>query len=80
MPGLEEKAKRRGLGEKRKTIKLIIGDATPSTSSFVQEGTIKLDPKVKTRGQGRVGVTIGRRKRSTAGSSSSVTSGMGGRH
>ena len=80
MAGLKEKARGRELkSEKRKPMKLIIGTADHSTSSFVNETTIKLDPKVKGRGTGKAGLNIGARKRSGGTTGAGITSGMGGR-
>ena len=76
MPELEEKAKKRSFSdkpvvfhdkavpsEKRKPMKLIIGTADHSTSSFVKAQTIKLDPKYGPRGTGpgsrEISLTIG---------------------
>jgi len=80
MAGLQEKADKRTLGEKRKPVKIIIADPMASTSSFVQETTINLDSKVKNRGQGEKGTTIGAAQPVKRSSGSGVTSGMGGRH
>ena len=80
MPGqLQKKADKRALAPKRKPMKIIVGDAAPTTDSFVKERTIKLDPKVKGRGTGKAGVTIGGRKRAPQRATGGVTRGMGGR-
>lgn len=71
MPPLKEKAKRRKLA-------IIIGD-TQSAGPHVKEQTIKIDPKVKGRGTGTIGATIGKRSFSTR-TTGGATAGMGGRH
>jgi hypothetical protein len=61
---LEEKAATQDLGspepKRKKPPKLIIGTADHSTSSFVKEQTIEIDPDVGPRG-GSTGTTIGAR-------------------
>ena len=75
---LEDKAKVRTLGpKKKKAPKLVIGD-TKSAGPFVKEQTIELS-NVGKRGTAKVGVTIGGREFKTTGSTTSVTTGMGGK-
>lgn len=78
MAGLEEKASQRDLG-KRKPTKIIIGDPLPSTSSFVKETTITLDPNVQNRGTGEKGVTMNAPTYQRRTTGPNVTAGMGGR-
>lgn len=49
---LKKKAKERELSGERKPIQIIIGDPLPSTSSFVEEQVIKLDPKIERAEEG----------------------------
>lgn len=80
MAGLQEKAEKRNLGEKRQPMKIITADPMPSTSSFVQETVINLNPEVKNRGTGEKGTTIGGAVQpSNRSTGPGVTAGMGGR-
>jgi hypothetical protein len=81
---LKGKAKSRTIGEgsnaksKSKKPSFTIEKYT-SAGPFVKEQTIKLDPKVKDRGKGTIGVVMGKDRKSGITGGDGVTKGMGGR-